>query len=180
MYKIHYETGFACIHGPVEVFSVQSRFLPDPKRRLSSTGRPQAINSANKKVSAIFAPDSSSKDRPSRGLYMKLSPEQTAQVAIYAMESRNKRVISRLSSSRASISRKVQSGGGNMRKYRKSDWRCQYKMLPNCKQGRPLPFVEELDNSSHPPLQKREISKRKRKLSIYKSQNLNHQMLVFQ
>ena len=180
LHKIHCKTGFACVHGPVEVFSVQSRFLPDLKCCLSSTGRPQAIDSANKKVPAILAPDSSSKDRPSRGPYMKLSPEQTAQVAIYAMESRNRRAISRLSSSRASISRKVQSGGGNMRKYRESDWHCQYKMLPNRKQGRPLLFVEELDNGSHPPLQKRETSKHKRKLSIYKSQNLTRIMLVFQ
>ena len=40
-------TGFTCDHGPVEVFSVQSRSLPDPKRPLSSTVRPQAIDSAN-------------------------------------------------------------------------------------------------------------------------------------
>ena len=79
---------FACDHGPVEVFSVQSRSFPDPKRCLSSTVRPQAIDSDNKRVSAIFAPNSSAKDRPSRGLYMKLSPEQTAQVARHAMESR--------------------------------------------------------------------------------------------
>ena len=83
--------------------------------------RPQAIDSDNKKVSAILAPNSSAKDRPSRSPYMKLSPEQMAQVAIYVMESRNKRAISRLSSNGASISRKVQSGGGNASKYRESD-----------------------------------------------------------
>ena len=41
----------------------------------------------------------------------------------------------------ALISRKVQSGGEIARKYRKSDWRCQYKMLPNCKQGCMAAFV---------------------------------------
>ena len=40
-------TGFTCDHGPVEVFSVHSRSLPDPKCPLSSTVRPQAIDSAN-------------------------------------------------------------------------------------------------------------------------------------
>ena len=59
-----------------------------------STARPQAIDSANKKVSAILAPDSSAKDWPSRSPYMKLSSEQMAQVAIYAMESRNMQAIS--------------------------------------------------------------------------------------
>ena len=39
--------GFACDHGPVEVFLIQSRSLPDPKCPLSSTVRPQAIDSAN-------------------------------------------------------------------------------------------------------------------------------------
>ena len=39
-------TGFTCDHVPVEVFSVQSRSLPDPKHPLSSTVRPQAIDSA--------------------------------------------------------------------------------------------------------------------------------------
>ena len=82
----HCKTGFTCNHGPVEVFSVQSTSLPDPKRRLSSIVRPQAIDSANKKVSAIFASDSSDKDQPSRGLYMKLSPEQMAQIARYLMD----------------------------------------------------------------------------------------------
>ena len=44
-------------------------------------------------------------------------------------------------------------------------------MWPNRKQGRPLLFGEELDKSSHSPLQKHEISKHKRELSIHKSQN---------
>ena len=112
-------TGFACDHGPAEVFSVQSRSLPDSKRLLSSTVRSQVIDSAYNKVSAYLASDSSAKDRPSRGLYTKFLPEQTAQVARYTMKSRNKRTIAKLSSSGASISRKVQSRGGsrNTRKY---------------------------------------------------------------
>ena len=40
-------TGFTCDHGPVEVFLFQSRSPPDPKRPLSRTVRPQAIDRAN-------------------------------------------------------------------------------------------------------------------------------------
>ena len=60
----HCKTGFACDHGPIEVFLVQSRSLPDPKHHLSSTVRPQAIERANNKESTILASHSSSKDRP--------------------------------------------------------------------------------------------------------------------
>ena len=75
------------------------------------------------KVSANLASDPNAKDRPSRGPYMKLSPEQIDQVARYTIESRNKRAIAKLSSSEASISRKMQSGRGsrNTRKYCESD-----------------------------------------------------------
>ena len=119
-----YKTGFLCDHGPVQVFSVhdQSRSLSDPKLRLSSTGRPQAIDSDNKKVSAILASDSSVKDLPSCSPYMKFSPEQTAPIARYAMESRNKRAILRLFGSGASISRTMQSGGWTTMKYCESEW----------------------------------------------------------
>ena len=70
---------------------VQLRSLPDPKQcPLSSTVRPQAINSANKKVSAILVSDFTLKDWPLRSSYMKFSPEKKAEVARYTMESRNK------------------------------------------------------------------------------------------
>ena len=55
----------------------------------------------------ILASDSSTKDQPSLGPHMKLSPKQKAQVARYAMESKNKQAIVRHSSSGVSISRKV-------------------------------------------------------------------------
>ena len=54
-------TGFASNHSPAEVFSVQSRHLPDPKCLMSNTVRLQAIDSANKKVAANLASDSSAK-----------------------------------------------------------------------------------------------------------------------
>ena len=63
-------------------------------------------------------------DRPSRSPYMKFSPKQTTQVARYMVETKNKWAIAKLSSSGASISRKVQSGGWswNKRKLCDSDW----------------------------------------------------------
>ena len=57
-------------------FSTMSKSLPGPKSTLSSTVKPQAIESADRKLSALFASDSSAKDdgyRPSRGLHMKFS-----------------------------------------------------------------------------------------------------------
>ena len=72
------------------------------------------------KVSAILASNSSAKDCPSRGLYMKFSPEQKAQVARYEIGSRNKQAVVRHSSSVVLISRKILSGGGS-RNTRKSE-----------------------------------------------------------
>ena len=81
----------------LKYFLVKSTSLPDPNGPLSSTVKSQTIKSANRKVSALFASEYSSKhdSRPSRGLYLKFSPEQKAQVAWYAIESGNKRAIVR-------------------------------------------------------------------------------------
>ena len=86
---------------------------------------------------------------------------RTAQVARYAMESRNKRAIAKLSSSEASISRKVQSGGGsrNTRKYCESNWSAvntKCGQVAHCSLGK-LELDHRLDKgsrismSSHPP-----------------------------
>ena len=58
--------------------SIYTKSLPDPNGPLLSTVKPKAIESANRKVSALLASDSSAKDdgsMPSRCLYMKFSPE---------------------------------------------------------------------------------------------------------
>ena len=84
----------------LKYFSIQSKSLFDPNDLLSSTVKPQAIESANKKVSTLLASDSSTKDDgsgPSRGPYMKFSLEQKAQVTRYTMESGNKRAVLRYS-----------------------------------------------------------------------------------
>ena len=80
-------------------FSRKRKSLPDPNGPLSSTVKPQAIVSANKKVSALLDSSSSKEDSfgSSRGPYMRFSPEQKAQVARYAVESGNKRAIIRYS-----------------------------------------------------------------------------------
>ena len=148
--------------------------------------RPQAIDSANEKESAILAFKSSAKDWPSCGLYMMFSSEQMAQVARYAMESKNKRLIAKLSSSGPSISRKVQSGGRsqNMRIYCESYWSDISTKCGQIVARSPTALWGELDHRldkcSHPPLQKHKISKHKCKLSIHKSLNENHEILDFQ
>ena len=139
----------------LKYFSIQSKSLPDPNSPLSSTVKPQAIESANKKVSAFLASDSSAKDDssgPSRGPYMKFSPEQKAQVARYAMESGNKRAIIRYS----------KQWGVDLKESTVRTWKSKYeeelrkrkptelppiKALPNRKQGRPLLLGEELDTA---------------------------------
>ena len=66
----------------LKYFLVQSKSLPDPNGPLSSIVKPHAIESVNKKVSALLASDSRAKDDGSgslRGPYMKFSPEQKAQ-----------------------------------------------------------------------------------------------------
>ena len=84
---------------------------------------PAVKHSETTGVSVNLASHPNAKDRPSRGPYMKLSPKKMAQVARYAMESRNKRAIAKISSSGVSISTKVQSGGGsrNTRQYCESN-----------------------------------------------------------
>ena len=135
-------TGFACDHSPAEVFSVQSRSLSDLKCLLSSAVRPQAIGSAKKNVSANLASDSSAKDRPSRGPYMKFLPKQTAQVAKYTMKSRNKHTmqnspaVGRRSQGKISQEVEVEIRGSIATRLK----RCQYKMRPYRKQGRPFLF----------------------------------------
>ena len=68
-----------------------------------NTVKPETIDSANRKVSALLAStgSSSTKDegswQRSRGSYMKFTPEQNAQVARYALESENKRAIMKYS-----------------------------------------------------------------------------------
>ena len=80
-------------------YFAKSKSLPDPNGPLSSKLKPETIDSANRKVSALLAStgSSSAKDdgsgQRSRGSYMKFTPEQKAQVARYALESGNKRAI---------------------------------------------------------------------------------------
>ena len=68
----------------LKYFSVYTKSFPDPNGPLSRTVKPKAIESANRKVSALLAFDSSAKDdgsRPLCGPYMKFLPGQKAQVA---------------------------------------------------------------------------------------------------
>ena len=80
-------------------YFAKSKSLPDPNGLLSSKLKPETIDSANRKVSALLASTgtSSAKDdgsgQRSRGSYMKFTPEQKAQVARYALESGNMQVI---------------------------------------------------------------------------------------
>ena len=46
----------------LKYFSVESKSLPDPNGPMSSTVKPQGIESVNKRVSAFLASDSSMKD----------------------------------------------------------------------------------------------------------------------
>ena len=139
----------------LKYFSVQSKSLPDPNGPLSSKVQPQAIESANKKVSALLAFDSSPKDDgsgPSRGPYMKFSPEQKAQVARYAMESGNKQAIVRYSKQwgddlKESTVRTWKSKYEEEQRKRKPTEPLPIKALPNRKQGRPLLLGEELHSS---------------------------------
>ena len=96
--SIHNCTVYCSIMALLNYFSVKSKSLPDANGPLLSTMKPQAIESANRKVSALLASDSSTKDHsssPSHGPYMKFSPEQKAQVARYTMGSGSKWVIVR-------------------------------------------------------------------------------------
>ena len=89
-------------------YFAKSKSLPDPNGPLSSKLKPETIDSANRKVSALLAStgSSSTKDdgsgQRSRGSYMKFTSEQKAQVARYALESGNKRVIVKYSKQGAS------------------------------------------------------------------------------
>ena len=80
-------------------YFAKSKSLPDPNGPLSSKLKPETIDSANRKVSALLAStgSSSAKDdgsgQRSRGSYMKFTPELKAQVARYALKSGNKRAI---------------------------------------------------------------------------------------
>ena len=146
---------FGCSHGVVEVLSAKSKSLPDPNGPLSSAVKPQAIESANRKVSALLATDSSTKDDgsgPSRGPYMKFSPEQKAQIARYAMESGNKRAIWRYSNDwgidlKESTVRSWKSKYKDEVRKRKPTEPLPIKALPNYKQGRPLLLGEKLDTA---------------------------------
>ena len=114
---------FGCGNGVVEVLFGKS--LPDPNSVLSSTVKPQAIESTNRKVSALLASNSSTKDNgsgPLRCLYMKFSPEQKAQVARYAMESGNKRAIVRYS----------KQWGGDLKESTVRMWKAKFKELVGC------------------------------------------------
>ena len=77
-------------------YFAKSKSLPSPNVSLSSKLKPETIKSANRKVSGLLASTSSSsaKDdgsgQPSCGSYMKFTPEQKAQAAIYALEPGNK------------------------------------------------------------------------------------------
>ena len=116
--------------------------------------KPQAIESANRKVSALLSSDSNTKDDgsgPSRGPYMKFS-EQKAQVARYAMESGNKQAIWRYSKEwgvdlKESTVRSWKSKYEDEVRKRKPTEPLPIKALPNRKQGRPLLLGEELDTA---------------------------------
>ena len=73
-------------------YFAKSKFLPDPNSPWSSKLKPEKIESANRKVSALLSStgSSSTKDyesrQRSRGSYIKFTPEQKAQVARYTLE----------------------------------------------------------------------------------------------
>ena len=80
-------------------YFAKSKSLPDPNGPLLSKLKPETIDSANRKVSALLASTgtSSAKDDGSRqrshSSYMKHTPEPLAQVARYKLETGNKRAI---------------------------------------------------------------------------------------
>ena len=103
-------------------YFAKSKSLPDPNGPLSSKLKPETIDSANRKVSALLASTgtSSAKDdgsgRHSHCSYMKFSSEQKAQVARYALESRNKRVIVKCS----------KQWGGDLKESTVRRWKMKY------------------------------------------------------
>ena len=130
-----------------------------------------------------------------------------AQVARYVMESRDKRAIAKLSSSEASISRKVQSGGGswNTRKYCESSWSAvntKCSQVAHCSLGklevdhrldkgsristgsRPAPKAQNFTNTNvNYPYTNREISTAKclifSKIAKFSSTNSFHYTVVY-
>ena len=139
-------------------YFTKSKSLPDPNGPLSSKLKPETIDSANRKVSALLAStgSSSAKDdgsgQRSRSSYMKFTPEQKAQVARYALESGNKRAIVKYS----------KQWGVDLKKSTVRTWKTKYteglrkrkpteplpiKALPDRKQGRPLLLGDELDTA---------------------------------
>ena len=137
-------------------YFAKSKSLPDPNGPLSSKLKPETIDSANRKVSALLAStgSSSAKDdgsgQRSRGSYMKFTSEQKAQVARYALESRNKWAIVKYSKQwgvdlKESTVRTWKYTEG-LRK-RKPMEPLPIKALPDRKQGRPLLLGDELDTA---------------------------------
>ena len=120
-----------------------------------NTVKPETIDSANRKVSALLAStgSSSAKDegsrQRSRGSYMKFTPEQKAHFARYALESENKRAIMKYS----------KWWGVDLKESTVRTWKTKYteglrkrkplpiKALPDRKQGRPLLLGDELDTA---------------------------------
>ena len=137
-------------------YFAKSKSLPDPNGPLSSKLKPETIDSANRKVSALLASTgtSSAKDdgsgQRSRGSYMKFTPEQKAQVARYALESGNKRAIVKYSK-QWGVDLKESTVRTWKAKYTKGLWKRKtteplpIKALPDQKQGRPLLLADELD-----------------------------------
>ncbi len=84
-------------------YFAKSKSLLDPNGPLSSKVKPERIESANRKVSALLSSTGSSSTKEVgsgqrlRGSYMKFIPEHKAQIAIYALESGNKQAIVRYS-----------------------------------------------------------------------------------
>ena len=120
-----------------------------------NTVKPETIDSANRKVSALLAStgSSSAKDegsrQRSRGSCMKFTPEQKAHFARYALESENKRAIMKYS----------KQWGVDLKESTVRTWKTKYteglrkrkplpiKALPDRKQGRPLLLGDELDTA---------------------------------
>ena len=139
-------------------YFAKSKSLPHPNGPLSSKLKPETIDSAKRKVSALLAStgSSSAKDdgsgQRSRRSYMKFTPEQKAQVARYALESGNKRAIVKYS----------KQWGVDLKESTVRTWKTKYteclrkrkpteplpiKALPVRKQGRPLLLGDELDTA---------------------------------
>ena len=139
-------------------YFAKSKSLPDPNGPLSSKLKPETIDSANRKVSALLAStgSSSAKDdgsgQRSRGSYMKFIPEQKAQVARYTLESRNKRAIVKYSKQwgvdlKESTVRTCKTKYTEGLRKRKPTEPLPIKTLPDQKQGRPLLLGDELDTA---------------------------------